>query len=206
MRKYVLTYSLIPILAFALSACSLFGPVKTPNITTYVLASSGIPKVVHPIRATLLVATPTAAAGYQNDDMMYVNYPFELKSFATHKWVATPAKMLLPLIVQQIRGTHHFHAVVSPPFNGHTDFRLEIQLVKLQQNFLMQPSQLQMHLQAQLIETAHNRIISDRDFKIEIPAPSNNPQGGAIAANEATAILLNQIGSFVIRSTYYTRT
>lgn len=199
MKKNYLALILLTTFSLVITGCSVLSPVKVSPVTRYILTYNGGAKPsTHTSHKTLFVATPIAAPGYQTDHMMYVKRPFELKSFSNHEWVAPPAKMLLPLLVQQLRSTRQFHAVVSSPFTGTTDFRLEVQLIKLQQSFITKPSRIQLQLQAQLIESATHRIIADRDFKIELPAYSDDPAGGAYAANEATARLLTQIGSFVV--------
>src|SRR5687768_1070029 len=66
---------------------------------------------------TLLITTPIASPGYDSSQMLYVLIPYQLRTFANHRWIAPPAELLLPLITNHIRAKNYFHAVVDTPFS-----------------------------------------------------------------------------------------
>lgn len=190
---------IIIFVAGALVAC---GPIATRPMDTYTISS--LKKYVRAPRRTtkltLLVSNPTAAPGYQTSAMIYMATPFELKSFADNRWVAPPAQMLLPMFVRALRNTSYFYAVVAPPFVGITNLRLDTQLIKLQQEFLLPTSQLRLIVQASLVSNVTNRIVASRQFEVVIPTSENNPYGGVLAANKAAATLSRKIAQFAVNA------
>lgn len=189
---------LIPLLLAMLSAC---GPVKTPPISEYVISSPArFPGPPSPrTGASLLVATPIASPGYDSAKMIYVQVPYKLRSFATHRWVASPAQMLLPMIAQSIRHRGYFRAVVTQPFAGSTKYMLSLNLLSLQQEFFQPTSQVRLIMQATLSNSQTGRVIASRRFLALVPAPENNPYSGVVATNQAAAKMSRDIADFVIR-------
>jgi len=183
--------------AITLTAC---GPIATKPLNTYTISS--LKKYIKSSRPqtklTLLVSNPNAAPGYQTAAMIYMQTPFELESFANHRWVAPPAQMLLPMFVRALRNTSYFAAVVSPPFTGITNLRLNTELVKLQQEFLLPTSVIRLVVQASLINNTSNRVVASRQFEIVISTSENNPYGGVLAINKAAAIASRKVAQFVI--------
>src|SRR5437763_916715 len=96
-----------------LSACSLLPPVKSDDITNYVLNS--IPCVRHHSRhcINLYVATIVSYPLYDTDNMAYSTHPYVIEYFAKNKWADTPARLLRPLVVKTLQDTHYFHAVTT---------------------------------------------------------------------------------------------
>lgn len=190
--------SIIVLSAVIMVAC---GPIATKPVHTYALTQ--LKKSPQPqktkSRLTLLLSNPIAAPGYQTSAMVYTMTPYELKSYVDNRWVSPPAQMLLPLLLSALRSQGYFYAVVSPPFSGVTNFRLETQVVKLQQEFLLPISRVRLVIQAQLINNTTNRIVATRRFETVISAAENNPYGGVRAANTAAATLSRQIARFCVR-------
>ncbi len=144
---------------------------------------------------------PVADPGYRTSKMIYTKTPFQLKSFSVNKWVAPPAQMLLTVLLQRIRERNYFKAVVSPPFSGSTNYRLDTQLISLQQEFYRPESGVRFIVQANLFSNATNTVIASKRFHAYIPAPGNNPYAGVLAANRAAAIITTQIAAFCLRYT-----
>jgi cholesterol transport system auxiliary component len=180
-----------------MAGCS---PVKLPNPSTYQLAPTMpvVAPVNKPVAQTLLVSLPQNAAGYDTEKMAYVQHQYQLGYFTKNQWVDDPASMLQPLMVQTLQDSHHFAAVTGAPFSGATDWRLDTTVLSLQQDFLTKPSQIELTVDARLVQTATQRIVAGKRFIITVPAPSNTPYGGVQAANQATTIFLQQLTQFVV--------
>lgn len=179
-----------------LTACS---PVKRELTNAYKLESysylrldNGLPK------QSILVTMPEAAAGFQDSDMLYVNKPFALRSFAKNAWVDQPAYMLLPLIAQSLQSTGYFYAVTSTVNSELTNYRLDTQLIRLQQNFLTRPSKIEFAAKVVLTHVSDNRVIASRIISEQINCPSDTPYGGVIAANRATKLFTAEVSRFVV--------
>ena len=145
---------------------------------------------------TLLIGTPRAAAGFDSRSIVYVRQAHEIEAFAYNQWVDTPAQMLAPLIARAVEGTGAFRAVVLVPTSGAAELRLDTELIRLQHEFTVQPSQVRLTLRAVLVETATRRIVAVREFDTRVPSASEDPYGGVVAANQAVKRLLAELAAF----------
>ncbi len=186
---------------FALSACSLLGlgPAKTPPVATYALSSVGTYKANTHSQQTIMVASMTASPGYQTTDMIYVTHRYHLSPFSHHRWIAPPADMLMPLLIQSLRETGYFHAVVSATFTGTTDLQLNTHLVKLEQEEHGEFSEVKLVIDVILVNNTTSEVIATKRFEAVCETRHNTPYGGVIAANEATEIILSEIAEFVVK-------
>jgi cholesterol transport system auxiliary component len=197
MMKYLRWIILLLMLSLSLTAC--LSPVKTPPVQTYTLNSIAATRCSGSSysKTTLMVSTPVANAGYQTSAMLYSLCPYEIDAFALHRWTAPPAQMLKFLIVQSIRNTGRFCAVAVAPTVATTDYRLDTHLIKLQQEFFTEPSQVRMVIQAILVNNKTNKIVFDRRIEAVVKAPCDTPCGGVFAANKATAEVLHKLAQAV---------
>jgi cholesterol transport system auxiliary component len=146
----------------------------------------------------ILINLPDASAGYQTEDMRYTTEPFSLRAFSHNQWVSPPANMLQPLIVQSLQASHFFKAVAAGPRADKTDFRLDTQLIALQQDFTQKPSRQTLIVNVVLTRVDDNQVVASHLFKQEEPCPTDSPYGGVLAANHASRALTKAITSFVI--------
>lgn len=143
----------------------------------------------------LLVAVPSAAPGYDSARMLYQRQPQQLEAFAFHEWVEPPARLLAPLMVQALQATGAFHAVLLAPTSGTGSLRLETEVLRLQQDFNMQPTSVRLTLRAALIETATRRVIATQVFDANVPARNDDPVAGVAAAQQATQRVLTELAA-----------
>jgi cholesterol transport system auxiliary component len=182
-------------MGLVLVGCS---PVKTPVTNEYQLSSYSTKQFVSkPKTITLLVTAPEAVSGYQTVEMRYINKPFQLESFTKNAWTSPPADMLYPLLVQSLQRTGYFHAVASTPTAG-ADYRLDTQLLTLDQNFLKKPSVLEFSVKIVLIHIDDNKVVASRIISQQIACPMETPYGGVIAANQASQQFTGAAAEFVI--------
>lgn len=192
---------LASLLASLLSSCADLSPLPVPQESRYTFTPW--PKNVHmPQHAktnkTLFISTPVAAPGYRASDMIYVQVPYQLQSFADHRWVAPPATLLLPLLANRLRATGYFKAVVTAPFSGDANYQLKTQLLVLQQEFMTPKSKVRMSIEATLMQGSTGAVIADRVFSTTVSAPRNNPYSGVLAANQAAHVLIGKITAFAL--------
>lgn len=180
----------------ALAACS---SVKLPATNDYQISAFSVKKIAHkPSHHTLLVTAPEAVSGYQTDEMLYVKKPFQLEAFVKNEWVAPPANMLYPLLAQSLQASGYFYAVSSSPYTQGSDYRLDTQLLSLEQNFLKKPSVLHFSIKVVLTEVANNKVIASRVISEQQPCSMDTPYGGVLAANRASLLLTEKVVQFVI--------
>ena len=181
--------------------CNFLGPQQLPSTTTYTLSAAKVretPAQDHKI--TLLVNIPTASAGYDTRKMIYTQKPYELSDFSRNQWAAPPAEMLEPILIQKLRDTGYFHAVVNNAYSVNRQLILRTHLIELRQDFTVTPSRVRIALQAELINSDDNKVINSHTFTCSMPAPKNTPYSGVLAANKAVDKLLSQIAQFCVHS------
>ena len=76
------------------------------------------------------------------------------------------------------------------------DIRLDTEIVRLQHEFLTQPSQVRFTLRATLVEDRSRRVLAWREFDTVLPAPSEDPYGGVTAASAAVQATLQELAMF----------
>lgn len=182
-----------------ITSCS---PVKLPDVSNYKLTSLhnyDIPNYAK-TNKVIYVIQPSANPGYQTSDMIYMASPFKLSSFAMSQWIAPPAQMLQPIVIHAIRAKGYFKAVLTAPSSTEVNYRLELQLIELQQEFLTVTSKVRMVVQATIVNNISNEVISSRRFAELIPANANDPYSGVLAANQATTKIAGRIATFTVLS------
>lgn len=185
------------LLALSLIGCAL--PPPSPSETYVLDASIASRKSAKPGDKVLLVSMPQAQPGYDTARIAYTRAPLSLNYYTKSTWADTPARMLAPLVVRVLENTGGFRAVLSPPAPVSGDLRLDIDIIRFQQEFLEQPSQVRITLRAKLIDTNTFRVLATRVFQAVEPAPSENAYGGVQAANLALGRLLQEIADFVLK-------
>jgi cholesterol transport system auxiliary component len=145
---------------------------------------------------TLTISTPIAAAGFGGVHIVYQRKVHELERFAQNQWVDTPAQMLAPLIVRAVENGGAFRGVVRGSTAAASDFRLDTEIVRLQQNFISTPSETRLTLRAVLVNTAARRVVAAREFDASVAAASEDPRGGVEAANAAVRQVLADLAKF----------
>lgn len=188
--------TLLLCMQFLLTACS---PIKMPVSNQYKLETYYAQKLSgKKTSSSILVSLPEAMAGYQTEQMLYVQRPYELSPFVHNAWISSPANMLYPLIIQSLQKTGYFYAVASGPYVDKADYRLDTQLIELQQNFLVKPSTMDLVAKVMLTHIADNRLVASRIITQRIPCPADTPYGGVTAANKASQAFTAALSTFVV--------
>jgi len=184
-------------LALSLGACTGLQTSAEPNI--HVLLATPLTQIARPKRELVLeVTAPRAWPGFDTPQMVYVQRPYELQYFATARWADTPAHMLGPLLAQALAETESFRAVVQTPGAVPADVRVNVELIRLQQDFTTHPSEVELSLRVELIDIRAKRVLARRSFEAKVPARTENPYGGVAAANEALQRVLEQVADFTV--------
>jgi cholesterol transport system auxiliary component len=192
----------------ALGACSLLRPTATPPPAFYSLdATRGAAPPAAPAAApTLIVSPPTAAAGFDSQRIIYVREAHKLEYFAHSEWVDPPARMLTPLLVAAVESSGAFHAVALTPSAAVGELRLDTEIIRLQHEFQTQPSRVRFTLRAYLVESKTRRVLAWREFDAVVPAASEDPYGGVVAANRVVQTVLQDLSAFCAEAVRGTQT
>jgi len=144
----------------------------------------------------LLVPAPRAGPGLDGPRMAYVLRPNQLQYFSRSQWVEPPARLLGPLAVRALERTGRFRAVTEAAPGSRSDLRLELEVVRLQQEFIERPSRVRCTLRLQLTDVAGHRVIGTGEFEAVEPAPTEDAAGGAAAANTAVKRALTEAAAW----------
>lgn len=181
-----------------LSACApLLGrSQQPPDLHMLELGPASLPAAAAAATGVLLVVNmPWAAPGYDTAAMAYQRQAGQLEYFAFHRWADAPARMLQPLLVQALDRTGAFKAVIQAPSPLRGDLVLASELLKLRQFFAEQGgSSVELGLRVQL--RAQDTVLATRVFEKSMPTPTDDPQGGVLAANQLLEKLLPEIAAF----------
>ncbi len=147
---------------------------------------------------TLLISMPNAAPGFDIPMLMYSKGGYELEYYTEARWVDTPARMLLPLLVYRLEATGLFKAVLSAATSPiAAELRLDTEIVRLQHLRKTYPYPTRLVLRVQLLDMDAHQVIATQVFKIEKNAPSDSAEGGMFAAQDAVALVLKKLENFV---------
>lgn len=197
--------------ACLLSSCSLLTPNKVDQISVYSLEDANVTvgsalqenhkdKPRNPEAPTIILSVPRAAAGFETKQIAYVRLAFQLEYFSLNQWIAPPSAMLLRLMSRALERTGDFNAVLQSPSRASGQLRLDIEIIRLQQEFFKSPSQVHFTLRAHLIDTASRRVIAWQEFDAAVAATSEDPYGGVVAANQVVRLLVEQVADFCART------
>ncbi|BBI99485.1 ABC transporter [Ferrigenium kumadai] len=185
-----------------LGGCSVLPPSPPPdNIYLLEARTTSLPAPVHPVSATrrdlvLAVSMPRARAGFDTARMIWVRQAHGLEVYSRNRWADTPARMLAPQLVQALERSGAFHAVVLSPSRVSVALRLDTELIRLQQDFTVKPSEVRFTLGAQLIDTGTQRVIATAEFDETEKCETEDAYGGVLAANRALERLLARLAAF----------
>lgn len=209
---YLTKFKIIQFFAMAgalviLASCASLLPVPPPKTTFYALDNihsklQATQPTTTSVKPTILINTPRASAGFNSQHMMYVREAPKLEYFAQNEWIDTPARMLAPLLVSTVQNSQVFHAVVQSPSNVVADFRLDTEIVSLQQNFQTKPSTVQFKLRVYMVDNVTRKVIAWHEFEDTVISKSENAAGGAQAANLAVQSVLNKVAAFCADLTF----
>ncbi|MBT9455744.1 MAG: membrane integrity-associated transporter subunit PqiC [Burkholderiaceae bacterium] len=181
-----------------LAGCGSLLPKPAVPPTLYALDDVGFVAVPQPAASapTLIISTPRAAAGFDTRYIVYQRQAHQLDYFAQSQWADTPAQMLAPMLLRALERGGAFRAVLAAPAAAQGDYRLDTELIRLQQDFAATPSHIRLTLRAVLVNTATRRAVAAREFDVSLPASSEDAYGGVRAANQAAQQLLGELALF----------
>ena len=186
-----------------LGGCSVLHPSSPVQAQFYALQSEPTPLSPPPALVsgrklpTLIVNPPYAAPGFDSSRIIFVRADHQLEYFAHSEWVEPPARMLGPLLVAALENTNAFAAVVLMPASAAGELRLNTELVRMQQNFQTQPSRSQVAVRVHLIDDRTRKVLHWQEFRAEVVATSESPQGSVAAANAALQKVLKDVAVFL---------
>lgn len=188
----------ILVLLAAAGACTLLPEPKAAPRTTFLLRSESPLPGASTVRCrtgagTLIVSVPREEPGFDTPRMAYLLRPHDVKYYANSRWADTPASMLAPALVEALEKTGCWHAVIRMPSTIPADFRLDTEDLVLEQEFFSRPSKVRISLRATLVDLRGQGVLAAKRFHAVEDAPSEDADGGAVAAGRAAEKLLDSL-------------
>jgi cholesterol transport system auxiliary component len=181
-----------------IASCSAFSPVKGAT-ATYVLDK--LPRDVPHVAArpvSVAVQAPQAAALYATRRMAYSTAQHQVGYFSESEWALPPQQLLQPLLIDTLRRTGAFSAVVAAPQAGQSTFVLRTELLELKQDFTTDPPVSRVVLRVVLERSAGGQRVAMREFMAAEPLREKNARAGVAAANDAMEQVLRALAEFAI--------
>jgi cholesterol transport system auxiliary component len=184
-------------LAMLMAGCAGLQPPRTESPALYLLEAQPAAVAKRP-RQNLVLAVnpPSARPGFDTLQMAYVRQAHKLEYYAKSRWADTPSRMLAPLLAEALEQSGSFRAVVRTTNPIPADLRLDTELIRLQHDFITQPSRVELALRAQLYDINSKKVLAVREIEATENAASEDAYGGVIAANRALARVLGQLAEF----------
>lgn len=151
-------------------------------------------------QVTIVVGIPRAAPGFESRQMAYIRQTHQLEYFKQSEWVAAPATMLSPLVASALESSAQFKAVIQAPTSILAQFRLDVEIVRLQQEFFRLPSQVHFTLRAHVLDALTRQVIASHEFDSFVAASSEDPYGGVIATNTVMRNVTKDLADFCVQA------
>lgn len=202
-RRFILGIVVLSQMLMLTACSSLLKPVKVADKAIYTIE---LP-MQHGRRSTrfkdktLLVSAPRSAPGYAEKRIMYTKDNVQMQYYAHNQWAARPASMVQHAIIQPLMTSGLYKAVVSAPFSGLTDYRLDEHILKFRLE--LEPNHEQFHFSSMvnIIDVETHRVVASRLFDVREPLSSVSPESGVYAANRAIGRYANALVSYLANLT-----
>ena len=188
-------------LVLGLSSCTLLPGGSSSSYNTYLLEApdASISPAKTPSQRVLQVPLPRAEPGFDSVGIAYRRDGVALQYYTRSQWADTPARLLTPLVVRALERSGTFRAVLGPQTGGRADWRLELELLRLQQVFTSDNrSHSEVQLRVQLIDLVDRSVLLSQVLSAQAPAPSADAQGAVQAANVALGQIMRQLEQLLV--------
>jgi cholesterol transport system auxiliary component len=180
-----------------LAACTGLQPQPVEPQNIFLLEAGAVATVPRPKTDQIIeVEMPRSRVGFDTAQIAYTRRSSEIEYFSRNRWADTPARMLAPALAQAIEQTGAFRAVVRDGSAVHPDVRLETELIRLQQDFGVRPSRVEIAVRVLLAGSGAAGKLATAQFEESEDASSDDPYGGVMAANRALTRLVGRVAEF----------
>lgn len=150
---------------------------------------------------TLMILRPDTAPAYNTTRMAFTTKPFQLSYYSASHWAETPADMFMPLIADTLQKTHHYRAIILPPFTGQYSYALRTIINELRIDYTKPQAVLNLSVQAQILSGVTGNLVATHEFNASVPLSCRTPYSAVIAANRASALVLSEMSVWTVRHT-----
>lgn len=184
----------LPALLITLGGCTLL-PSPGPPLTRYDLLPPAGPGLALPAgEQVLMLELPDSVAGLEGDAMRYRRSQQTLDTFATGRWSAPPARLLVEAAQTALERSGRFRAVVVEPSQIAPDLRLHLALTQMEKDYRRGDGGIaRVAVRFRLQEAASGRLLVAGVLDESAPGRAEGPEAFAEAAGVATRRLLDAL-------------
>lgn len=181
-----------------LSACALLPGGKSAVRSSIFLLETRVDVAdTQPGCQIVVVNAPITAPGHMGAQMLYQRHPNQIERFAFSRWAASPDAMLEPLLLDVLRSSGRFKAVLSAPAQVRADLRIENDDLWMIQKFSADSSFIELRISTRIYSPSQRKLLASQIFSYTEPAADATPAAGVAAAESAVQRLLVDYHAFV---------
>lgn len=183
MRFFTSSLGIVPLLLIA--ACGI-GPSRSEAPTVHMIEWSGqLESGAERRSIALLVHTPAAYPGYESSRMAYRQEKHSLRYFAYNRWADAPARLIGAALTEALSESRLFADVAAPGSRIEAAYRLDTDLIRLEQIFSDAGSVVRLTIRYRLVDLESGGSLGSLHHDIVETSTSDDPRGGVAAANQA---------------------
>jgi cholesterol transport system auxiliary component len=181
-------FSLAVLLAAGLGGCG-----KPPMLVNQYILEYPAPVVggKGKIPAALKVELFSVAQAFNTNAMVYQPQPFQSQVYNYSRWRANPGNLVTDYLVRDLRESGLFKAVFGPDSGAKYRFKLEGGVAEFQEVDASGGWQASLVLTVTLLDTDKEeipqRVVFQKNYRVQAPLPEKTPQGLAQAMSQAMA-------------------
>jgi cholesterol transport system auxiliary component len=183
-------------LALALAGCAGLGAGQAQRY--FVLEAAPSQLAAAPVRrdATLLVASTTASAFYDTQEIVFSRTAVQRAYYQFSSWTEPPNRALAPLLAMRLERSGAFRGVAETTSGVRGNLLLRTELVEAYHDASSAPGSAKVAIAAELSDTAGRRMLARRTFSASVPVPSYDAAGAVRGFDEAFGTILDEIASW----------
>lgn len=197
-----LTLPLVSGLPLCLAGCSFLPEAEPVAVQLYTLDYDVTPRQTDSSGPTIHVSRIRSGSALSSPRMLYRRGPHRVGYLVRSQWVMPPGELLAPLVVEVLEVTGHFGAVVQPGASGLADFRLDLELLDLWQDFTTEPAGVELKLRAQVLDMARQRVLATRTFAYQASVARDETAAAVEEINNLIAVFLPELAQFCVDSSH----
>jgi ABC-type uncharacterized transport system auxiliary subunit len=165
---------------------------RVPPTTYYRLAAPALrPQEPYPYRVAVMRFR--AAPPYQQSDLLYRPSAFEVASYGSSRWEATPAEMLTERFYEALRGSHLFREVTLRGLSGGADLLLQGRVTRFEEVDSPQGAFAELAVEVELTCLRGARTVWQGELSARTPMAERTPDELARAMSESLAAAVGDL-------------
>lgn len=193
--RKTMKWAIIVLMALGFGGCA----TKKVPATHYYTIDTGTPDLQELVLQTprfdalkIVMVHPTRLTNSSN--IFYLDVNHRQQPYSYSRWYEPVNTLLENKLLLALKKANVAHTVLGSVSGSMADYRLEITVLEFIQDFTQgKPSKARVSLMATLLDNRSRDILATKLFETEIPAPSDNAEGGVAAFNEISDTIVREI-------------